>query len=89
MDNDGNKYEMKGFTRNGCKFVPSSMLGKGRHIDINLLAEGIRDHKLTYIIIDISEFPFIRVKFIDGNKLLKEYPTGEIRVNKKEDFFIE
>ena len=47
VDIEGNKFEMKGFTKGGCAFVPSSMLGKGRYIDLDELAEGISEHKLT------------------------------------------
>ena len=89
VDTAGNKFEMKGFTGNGCKFVPSSMIGKGRYIDRDELAEGIKEHKLTYIITDIVEFPSIKIKFIDGKKLLKKYPSGMIGTNKREELFSE
>jgi hypothetical protein len=87
VDIGGNKFEQKGFTGNGCKFIPSDMIGKGRHKDLNKLAEGIEEHNLTYVIADIVEFPFIRIKFIDGKKLLNEYPTGEIKIRQREEFF--
>lgn len=87
VDTEGNRFEMKGFTKGGCKFVPSSMLGKGRHIDLDELAEGISEHKLTYIITDIVNFPKIRVKFVDGEELLRTYPKGEIKFNERENFF--
>ena len=89
VDTAGNKFEMKGFTGNGCKFVPSSMIGKGRYIDRDELAEGIKEHKLTYIITDIVEFPTVKIKFVDGKKLLREYPSGEIRPNKRKELFNE
>jgi len=89
VDTEGNKFEMKGFTGNGCKFVPSSMIGKGRYIDRDELAEGIKEHKLTYIITDIVEFPTVKIKFIDGKKLLSEYPSGEIRPKQREELFNE
>ena len=87
VDTEGNRFEMKGFTKGGCKFVPSSMLGKGRHIDLDELAEGISEHKLTYIITDIVNFPKVMVKFVDGKELLRTYPKGEIKFNERESFF--
>ena len=89
VDTEGNKFEQKGFTRFGCKFIPSSMIGKGRHKDLDELAEGIEEHKLTYIITDIVEFPTVKIKFIDGKKLLSEYPSGEIRPKQREELFNE
>jgi hypothetical protein len=87
VDTEINRYEMKGFTKGGCNFVPSGMLGMGRRIDLNELAEVISEHKLTYIITDIVEFPKIRVRFVDGKELLKAYPKGKIKLNEREDFF--
>ena len=93
VDTEGNKFEMKGFTKSpktgkgGCAFVPSSMLGKGRTIDLDELAEGISEHKLTYIITDIVNFPKVMVRFVDGKELLKTYPNGKIKLNERESFF--
>jgi len=89
VDIEGNKVEQKGFTRNGCKFIPSNMIGVGRHKDLNKLAEGIEEHYLTYCVVDIIEFPSIKIKFVDGKKLLSEYPSGEIRPNQREELFNE
>ena len=86
---EGNKFEQKGFTRYGCKFSPSNMIGEGRHKDLNKLAEGIEEHNLTYCVVDIIEFPSIKIKFVDGKKLLSEYPSGEIRPNQREELFNE
>jgi len=84
----GNKIEQKGFTRaTGCKFIPSNMIGEGRHKDLDIVAEGIKEHNLTYCIVDIVDFPSIRIKFIDGKKLLREYPSGEIHSRFREEFF--
>jgi len=87
VDIEGNKFEMKGFTKGGCAFVPSSMLGKGRYIDLDELAEGISEHKLTYIITDIVNFPKVMVRFVDGKELLKTFPKGKIKLNERESFF--
>ena len=87
VDTEINRYEMKGFTKGGCNFVPSGMLGMGRRIDLNELAEVISEHKLTYIITDIVEFPKIRIRFTDGKELLKTYPKGNIKLKEREDFF--
>tara|TARA_B100000745_G_scaffold199345_1_gene131491 strand:- start:1068 stop:1520 length:453 start_codon:yes stop_codon:yes gene_type:complete len=89
IDIEGNKIEQKGFTRNGCKFVPSSMIGKNRHIDLNELAKGIKEHNLTYSIVDIVEFPSIKIKFVNGKKLLSEYSSGQINSNQRHEFFAE
>jgi len=87
VDTDGNKFEMKGFTKGGCDYCPSYMKGKDRTKDLNVVAEEVSEHKLTYIITDIVEFPKIRIRFTDGKELLKTYPKGNIKLKEREDFF--
>jgi hypothetical protein len=81
------KYEHKSFTKGGCIFAPSNMVGSGRKIDEGIVNEHINNTKLTYIITDITEFPVIRVRFVDGKSLIKQYPNCKISKTKKAQFF--
>jgi hypothetical protein len=81
------KYEHKSFTKGGCIFAPSNMVGSGRKIDAGIVNEHINNTKLTYIITDITEFPVIRVRFVDGKSLIKQYPNCKISKTKKAQFF--
>ena len=76
IDEQGNKYDAKGLTKGGCKFMPSSMLGTGRKFD----AESAHAHadEISYIIHDIREFPSINLIFKKGSDLTKEFPNCSI-----------
>lgn len=79
------KYDEKTFTKNGCKFCPSSMLGTGRKFNKELFEEKAK--KLVYIIVSNVNFPEIKIKFVDGPELLKLYPKGEIPFKNHNQFF--
>ena len=79
------KYDEKTFTRNGCNYVPSNMLGAGRKKNIPQFQEHAQ--KINYIIIDNVEFPKIQIVFISGNELLSIYPKGFIPINHRNIFF--
>lgn len=81
------KYEHKSFTKGGCIFAPSNMVGSGRSINEQVVHEHIVNTRLTYIITDITEFPIIRVRFVDGLKLITQYPNCKISKTKKKEFF--
>lgn len=76
VDEQGNKYDAKGLTKGGCKFMPSSMLGTGRKFD----AESAHAHadEISYIIHDITEFPSVNLIFKKGSDLRKEFPSCNI-----------
>jgi len=64
------KIEKKQITNNGLKFCPSSMLGAGRKVDHDQVVSHILDNHLLYALADITEFPKVRVAFIEGLQLL-------------------
>ena len=79
VDANGNCYEVKGLTRNGCDVAPSSTKGVGRKRNgVTEIQEGIEKHNTTFIITDIQEFPKIYIKTISGEDLLKQFPKGKI-----------
>lgn len=79
------KYEQKTFTGNGCKFMPSNMIGQGRHFDKAVFDE--KSSGLNYIIVSNLNFPEIKVRFVKGSELSAFYPTGEIRLKEHDKFF--
>lgn len=81
VDGDGNKYDAKGFTKHGCKFMPSSQIGAGRKFD----AESAHAHanEISYIIHDITEFPSVKLIFKTGSSLLMDFPKCSITYAKK------
>jgi hypothetical protein len=81
VDEEGNKYDAKGFTKNGCKFMPSNQIGAGRKFN----AEVAHQHanEIAYIIHDITTFPSVKVIFKTGSSLLKDFPNCSITYAKK------
>jgi hypothetical protein len=79
------KYEQKTFTARGCKFMPSNMIGQGRHFDKAVFDE--KSKGLNYVIVSNVKFPEIRVRFIKGTDLAAMYPMGEIKPRDHEKFF--
>ena len=69
-------YDEKTFTKGGCKFMPSSMIGTGRTFDKEIFIE--KTSKLIFCIVSNINFQRIRVKFVRGTDLLVLYPTGKI-----------
>jgi len=84
--NDENiKYDQKTFTSNGCRFMPSNMIGQGRTLNKEVFEEKAR--KLIYIIVSNVNFPEIKVKFVRGVDLLVDFPEGKIPLKDFEKFF--
>lgn len=83
----GRKLDAKCFTEGGLCFAPSVMRGAGRKID----ESAVHEHAATidYIACDIVEFPIVRIRFIQGSKLIKEYPNKGCKVpfSKRNIFF--
>jgi len=79
------KLDAKNFTKGGLKFMPSKMLGTGRTVDLSEVKK--KASELIYICCDIVEFPKVRIRFIDGLKLLSQYPTATVPVRDREMFF--
>jgi hypothetical protein len=79
------KYEQKTFTQNGCKIMPSNMIGQGRHFDMSVFHE--KAAGLNYIIVSNIAFPELKIKFIKGSDLISQYPNGEIKLKDHDKFF--
>ena len=65
------KVEKKQITNGGLKFCPSAMIGAGRKVDYQQVVRHIIDNELLYILADITEFPKVRVIFVEGTTLLE------------------
>jgi len=76
VDDKGNLYDAKNFTKNGLKFKPSNQLGQGRAFNATIAHQ--KASKLIYICCDIIDFPNVRVRFIEGANLVKRYPLCEV-----------
>lgn len=85
VDTDGNLYDQKCFTRGGLAFAPSNMIGKGRSIDEAVATKHCKD--IIYICCDIIDFPTVRVKFVTGEELMKDYPKFKVPYKDREVFF--
>ena len=78
-------YDEKTFTKGGCNFCPSNMLGQGRKFDKEVFIE--KTKKLIFCIVSNVNFPEIKIKFIRGEDLLLKYPNGKIPLNDHVKFF--
>jgi hypothetical protein len=82
---DGRRFDLKGFTKGGACYAPSTMLGAGREINIEVLHE--HAHSIDYIISDVTEFPKVRVVFKKGTDLVRDYPKGKIKKSQRSQLF--
>ena len=87
LDEHSNKYDAKNFTKNGLKFMPSGMIGTGRKYNYELCRQKIKKNKMTYIACDVVDFPQVRVKFVDGIKLLGKYKSAQVPTKDRELLF--
>ena len=84
--NDENiKYDQKTFTKLGCKFMPSNMIGEGRSFNKEIFEEKAK--QLIYIIISNINFPEIKIKFVRGIDIIVDYPDGKIPLKDFDKFF--
>ena len=81
----GDKFDLKGFTKGGASYAPSTMLGAGRKIDVPELHAHARE--VDYILSDVTEFPRVRVVFKKGTDLIESYPSGKISKTQKKVLF--
>ena len=81
------KYDQKTFTAGGCKFMPSNMIGQGRHFDKAVFDEKVKD--MIYVVVSNVNFPEIKIRFAKGSKLATDYPTGVIPFSHYKSFFAE
>ena len=85
IDNEMIKYDQKTFTKRGCKFMPSNMIGEGRIFNKQIFEEKAK--QLIYIIVSNIHFPEIMVRFVRGIDLIVYYPTGVIPLKDFDKFF--
>ena len=78
-------YDEKTFTKGGCNFCPSNMLGQGRKFDKEVFTE--KTKKLIFCIVSNVYFPEIKIKFVRGEDLLTKYPNGKIPSRDHVKFF--
>lgn len=64
------KVEKKQITNSGLRFCPSVMIGAGRKVDYKQVVDHIIESNLLYVLADITEFPKVRVVFVEGVELL-------------------
>ena len=81
----GRQYDLKGFTKGGANYAPSTMLGAGRKVDVQVLHE--HAESIDYIISDVTEFPKVRIVFKKGTDLVRDYPTGKISIKERKNLF--
>lgn len=85
IDAKGRKYDMKNFTKHGLRFSPSNQQGSGRNFDLEAAKE--KAMNLIYICCDITLFPNIQIKFVEGESLFERYPSFHIRYKERDSFF--
>ena len=79
------KYDEKTFTKRGCYYMPSNMLGQGRKFDKDVFESKTKE--LIFCIVSNINFPEIKIRFVQGIDLLKKYPNGKIPIGEYENFF--
>ena len=79
------KVEVKSFTKSGCRFMPSYMIGAGRKLDEEKAYEYV-DGKI-FCIVNIKDYPNIWYKFVEGDKLNWYYPKYVIPAKDEKEFF--
>jgi len=85
VDNENSQYDQKTFTKRGCNFMPSNMIGEGRTFNKEIFEEKAKH--LIYIIVSNIHFPEIKIKFVRGIDLLVNYPNGKIPLKDFDKFF--
>ena len=79
------RYDAKTFTKHGCGFASSCMIGAGRKFDS--VQQKKNSQKLIYCLISNINFPEIKIKFIKGCDLIKIYPNAKIPYNDHDKIF--
>ena len=85
LNNSEIKYDEKTFTKGGCDFRPSNMIGTGRKFDKEIFQEKAKN--MIYIIVSNINLPEIKIKFVSGCELIKIYPKGIIPLRDHVKFF--
>lgn len=85
INNENILYDEKTFTKNGCHFCPSNMLGQGRQFDKEIFEEKTKN--MIFCIVSNIDFPNIKVRFVKGSELIVKYNKGFIPLNHFGEFF--
>ena len=85
LNDDNIIYDEKTFTKGGCRFMPSNMIGQGRKFDEEVFKE--KANSLIYMIVDNTEFPIIYIKFVNGSELSAQYSKGIIPFGDRNKLF--
>ena len=81
----GKKLEVKTFTKGGCKFVPSYMVGSGRKLDAE---KAKKETVAKYLCLaDVTDFPFITIVFKRFDNIWRDYPNGSIPPSQRAKLF--
>jgi hypothetical protein len=79
-------YDEKTFTKGGCRFCPSNMIGVGRKFDKGVFEE--KCDKLIFCVVSNINFPVIKIRFVKGSELAAKYPKdGKIPFKDHDEFF--
>ena len=85
IDEDGNLYDAKNFTKGGLNFMPSNQIGAGRSLDKNIALE--KANKLIYICVDITKLPDIQIIFKKGGEMAQKYESFKVPFKKLDELF--
>lgn len=87
VDNQNKKilYDAKTFTKRGLRFCPSKMIGVGRQFNQEEFIK--KSQGLIFCLVSNLYFPEIRVRFVRGADLIREYPSGIIPLKDHIKFF--
>jgi hypothetical protein len=78
-------YDEKTFTKRGCRFCPSNMIGQGRKFDKEVFEK--KCDKLIFCVVSNINFPEIKIRFVKGSELAAKYPKGTIPPKDHDEFF--
>jgi hypothetical protein len=84
IDSNGIEYECKSFTENGATICQSSM--HGGHREFDEIQHHINLSKYIYMIVDIVNFPEIKIIFKNGIEL-SHYKNGKIPFKDRDIIF--
>ena len=79
------KYDLKGFTKYGARFLPSNMVGGNRVI--NLVEAHAHAQTIDYIFSDVINFPKVRIQFRKGTDLTQQFPSCQVKLEELDQLF--
>jgi hypothetical protein len=85
VDDHQIKFDLKSFTKSGSSWLPSSMIGVGR--TVNLEEASAHANTIDYIFTDVTEFPIVRMQIWKGADLVDRFPKGKIKHKQIDELF--